>query len=293
MPWQRTNNQNATPGWYRPAPSGGLSMGPGNARGYQSQSEGFYNRAGQTYDTLGSYGGQMLGDYTGRWMPRMDQLWTESRQFSPEDNANRAAVDVNAAYDSSRGQMQRGLSRMGINPNSGRFAGLQQQWGIARAAALAGAMNRARAQGKEENFLRAMRVLGLAQNTASMGAGMLGQQAAGMMGLGREYGQIAGDAGALEAYRAGLSEAFGMQPQAAGGAGATVQDARAGGGLNLTPQQANNVDAELNAFFGPAAQRAPSGSAFVGPPAPARGYFIDSSGRRHTVNEDSTFNYGA
>ncbi|OGV36159.1 MAG: hypothetical protein A2020_12200 [Lentisphaerae bacterium GWF2_45_14] len=61
--------------------------------------------------------------------------------MSEQDAVNKAAVNANLAYGNAAGSQQRQLSRMGVNPNSGRFAGLVQKQQYDQAAGTAGAMN--------------------------------------------------------------------------------------------------------------------------------------------------------
>lgn len=58
--------------------------------------------------------------------------------------AGRAMADVSQQFDSTQQQSQRQLSRMGVNPSSGRQLALTNQLGIAKASAMAGAGNKAR-----------------------------------------------------------------------------------------------------------------------------------------------------
>ncbi len=70
----------------------------------------------------------------------------------PEYYVGQAAVDTRLAYDESLGAMQRDLSRMGINPNSGRYGGIYADWALAESAAEAGAKTRARQQAEAKSF---------------------------------------------------------------------------------------------------------------------------------------------
>lgn len=84
-----------------------------------------------------------------------------------EELAGKAAADVNSAFTNARGQENRALQRMGINPNSGRFAALNSQLTLGQTAALAGAKNQARENAEQMGFARKMDAAGLGRNLAT------------------------------------------------------------------------------------------------------------------------------
>lgn len=90
-------------------------------------------------------------------------------EVSENDLVGQAVTDNTLAYGKAWDAANRNLTRMGINPNSGRFAGMDQSYALARAAAEAGARNLARIQARNENFTRAGTIAGLGQNYAGMG----------------------------------------------------------------------------------------------------------------------------
>ena len=65
--------------------------------------------------------------------------------MSEQDAIGRAGLRAGLSYDNAAGSQQRQLSRMGVNPNSGRFAGLIQQQQYDKASGMSGAMNDAAA----------------------------------------------------------------------------------------------------------------------------------------------------
>lgn len=84
-----------------------------------------------------------------------------------EQLAGLAAADVNASFTNARGQENRSLQRMGINPNSGRFAALNEQLTFGQASALAGAKNQSRMDAENMGFARKMDAAGLGRNLAN------------------------------------------------------------------------------------------------------------------------------
>jgi len=71
---------------------------------------------------------------------------TFNRQQAGDQFAGRAAADTQQALATQRGIANRNLTRMGINPNSARFAALNDQFALGGAAATAGAKGNARLQ---------------------------------------------------------------------------------------------------------------------------------------------------
>lgn len=57
---------------------------------------------------------------------------------------DRASADVSQAFEKSRGETDRNLARMGINPNSGRAMAVREGDSVAKAAAESGMINKSR-----------------------------------------------------------------------------------------------------------------------------------------------------
>lgn len=81
-------------------------------------------------------------------MANRPELW---KMPTPDAYANRSGARVRSAYDASVGAANRNLSRMGINPNSGRFAGTRAMLSRDQAADVAGAQQEGYTQGQEAN----------------------------------------------------------------------------------------------------------------------------------------------
>lgn len=76
-------------------------------------------------------------------------------QIGENELADQASADNTLAYSKAYNTAARQLSRMGVNPNSGRFAGMARDVSLNQAAAEASARNQARIQARNENFSRA------------------------------------------------------------------------------------------------------------------------------------------
>lgn len=94
-----------------------------------------------------------------------------------EDAASTATADVNQAYAGAEGALSRGMSRMGVNPNSGNFGANATQLALQRARDLAFGANNARRQAETTSWAKRADV-------ANMGRGLgSGNVAAASLGL--------------------------------------------------------------------------------------------------------------
>lgn len=116
------------------------------------------------------------------FQPIEDEFIAEARDYaSPERQAQAAAearADVLTAADAQRRGTERQMAAMGINPNSGRFAGIGRETELNTALAAAGAQNNARTMVRDKG-------LALKADVANMGRGLPAQSAqATQLGLG-------------------------------------------------------------------------------------------------------------
>jgi hypothetical protein len=172
--------------------------------GYQAQSESNLAQAGWQTGNAANIGQNLYGAGAGilnNWSSAFGgggaQLMRQA-QFRP-NLVQQAGVDANAAGQQALGMQQRQMERMGINPNSGRFAGLTKQWAEALAASVAGAKTRASRAEQDSVFNRLQSALGYGNQL--LGAGMGGMERGGNMALnaGQGYRQQAADYGSLAA----------------------------------------------------------------------------------------------
>ena len=102
--------------------------------------------------------------------PLEKQIVKDAEEYSTEGKrealATQAAADVNTAFANTRAQEGRALSRMGVNPNSGRFAALNSALSLGEAATAAGAMNKTRTDAEQLGFARRMDAAGLGRGLA-------------------------------------------------------------------------------------------------------------------------------
>jgi hypothetical protein len=137
--------------------------------------------------------------------------------WEQEAAAARAGIDAQRAADIAREANAQALAQMGINPNSGRFAGMSRATEVMNAAARAGAMTAAR-----EN--ERVRGIALRQDAAQIGRGLPGTAlaasqagvASGGAMLGTAQTPLALNAAAAGRMMAGYGGAIGANQSAAG-----------------------------------------------------------------------------
>ena len=88
--------------------------------------------------------------------------------------AGQAAADAGRAFGIGQQQNQRAMASMGANPNSGRFAGMQNATGLQQAAVRANAMTGARNQAQQMGYARKLDAAGLGRGLAGASAAAYG-----------------------------------------------------------------------------------------------------------------------
>lgn len=115
-------------------------------------------------------------DYSQRtFRPVEEGLVKDATEFSTagarEQFARAAAADLEGQQANEQAQNARAMAAMGINPNSGRFAGMNRAQTILNAGARAGATSSARVQAENLGFAKRMDVVGLGRNLPGASAG--------------------------------------------------------------------------------------------------------------------------
>lgn len=117
-------------------------------------------------------GGTDLKLYQQFYAPLQQHLVTTAeQQVTPQINrvTGQAASDVNRSFENQRGQQMRQMERMGVRPDSGEMAGLQQGSNMAEAAARAQGVNTAR-----ENEIQRAQTQGFNQMLEAEGRSPMG-----------------------------------------------------------------------------------------------------------------------
>jgi len=110
------------------------------------------------------YARAKIGDdmqYMREKAPVRNAFFRESLEgVNVEGRANKAAADAAHAFASSHMSMGRDMARMGVNPNSGRFAAMGTSNAMNRAKSIAGAKTSARTNAEKENYSRLTNAMG-------------------------------------------------------------------------------------------------------------------------------------
>jgi len=198
-----------------------------------------------------------LGRYNELVKPMQDQYLKDAATYDSQDRQDQAAAaavaDQQQASRNANAANLRSMAAMGINPNSGRFMGINSAQQTLGSLAEAGAANNARQQVRDKG-------LALRADAINMGTGLkatmpdainmgngLPSSVAGMYGLGLNAGNSAtGNAGAANAnFRANqqtMTQGFGGAMQGLQG-GAGILNQQYGNQINAwsAQQQANSA----------------------------------------------------
>lgn len=136
-----------------------------------------YSRVNSAVNGQAGYAGRLSGlsgTFSGN-MNRLNGIAFDNLEkygtVSERDMVDQAVTDTTLSYQKAYDTNLRNMERMGINPNSGRFQGMNQQYDLARAAAEAGARNQARLSAREQNYMRGLQIGGLGAQYGQMALG--------------------------------------------------------------------------------------------------------------------------
>lgn len=121
-------------------------------------------------NSLMSFGEDLSGMFN-ETFPGIYQSLVEQSRIDPEQYVGQAAADTTDAFAGALETQRRSASRMGVNPNSGRFAALEQNWARAMAATKSGAMTDARFKAEDTKFNRTQVAAGIGLNLGQMSVG--------------------------------------------------------------------------------------------------------------------------
>jgi len=105
--------------------------------------------------------------------------------------AAQASADAGLAFGQTQASNQRAMAAMGANPNSGRFAGMQNASGLALSANRANAMTSSRMQADQMGYARKLDAVGMGRGLAGASSAAYG----GASGAGSMAGNSAQSAG--------------------------------------------------------------------------------------------------
>jgi hypothetical protein len=130
--------------------------------------------------------------------------------------AGLASADVQQSFDAQKKQNARNLQRLGISPDSPKFAQINSNFAVQASKANVGARNMARRQAMQDQFGRKVQMANIGRNIPSQATSILGQGSA----LGRSSGSnlMGANSTMFQGY-GGAMQGLGGQMRAIGGAG--------------------------------------------------------------------------
>lgn len=182
----------------------------------------------------------MWSRYLQNSVPVENRMFSDAMNYDSaarqEQDAGRAMSDVAQATSAARDASGRAMMRMGVNPNSGRFAALRSGENVSSALASATAGNNARRQDRDMGIM-------LRKDAANFGRGMT-STAAQTYGVG-----MAGGAAATGALTGAINSANQSTQTNGAGFGTAIQGYNSAGSLlnqqYQTQVQASNQDGGL------------------------------------------------
>jgi hypothetical protein len=126
--------------------------------------------------------------------------------------AGMAMADVNQAFSNTRAQGNRDMSRMGVNPNDGRYAMFNHMNDAQQALAMSNAANKVRAAARQEGY----------QLTDRAANSLAGYPAMGMQATGAYSGYGLGGLNAANTGLAGMTSGLGTALSGAGQMGSNA-----------------------------------------------------------------------
>lgn len=146
--------------------------------------------------------------------PMEQQLVNDARSYNTdakrEQLAQQAAADAGRAFATTQQANQRNMASMGVNPNSGRFAGANTANNLGLAAGKAGAMTQTRERAEMLGQARMMDAVGMGRGLAGASQGAY----SGALNAGNSAGNNMQQPGAM--YMQGLGQAAGTYGQGFG-----------------------------------------------------------------------------
>ena len=213
------------------------------------------NRAVATYENTQKKSAEMADYQMAQSQRRDDEYWnsTVPYQGMVDDNierlysdagiqnqVNNATADVNAAMSNAQAQAQRGLTRMGVNPNSGAYGNMANATSLQQATAMASAANKTRTAAEQAGLASRFQSLGAKLGLAGLGATNAGLATSALgTGLSAAGGMTGAGANMINTNNSTFNSA--MNGMSQGLSAWNTTDANRMNGIN----QANNASGEF------------------------------------------------
>ena len=126
------------------------------------------------------------------YKPQMEHIAENAGVSGAELSSNLAnsGARYNANYDAMTEEANRDLRRMGVNPNSGRYAAMTTGNALGKAAGYSANQNQVRQASKAQDMNERLQAAQIGLNVGGQGANMYGQMGAQMQGAKQFYDQM-------------------------------------------------------------------------------------------------------
>lgn len=180
----------------------------------------------------------------------VDAAQTYDTEARREQKAGQAVADVEQQLAAAQGQQSRQLTRMGVNPNDGKFAAMSTQMAMTGALGKAQAASKAREGVELQGYARKMDAANLGRNLAS--------NQATSAGVALNAGNSAAQTGGMA-----LSQAQNATNQAAQGFNTAIQGNNSAGNIYGQVAQMQSKDSGMMGALGTVAGGFLGGSGFA------------------------------
>lgn len=167
----------------------------------------------------------------------VDAAQTYDTEARRDQKAGEAIADVQQQMDAAQVQQMRGMARMGVNPNDGKFAAMANQMSMAGALGKAQAASKAREGVELQGYARKMDAANLGRNLAS--------NQATSAGVALSAGNSAANTGSMA-----LSQAQNATNQAGQGFNAAIQGNNSAGNIYGQVAQMESKDSGIMGALG-------------------------------------------
>ena len=127
-----------------------------------------------------------------QYKPQLEYIAENAGVSGAELSSNlaNAGAQYNASYDAMMADANRDLQRMGVNPNSGRYAAMTTGNALSKAAGYSANQNQVQQMSKQQDMNERMQAAQLGLGVGSQGANMYSQMGAQMQSAQQFYDQM-------------------------------------------------------------------------------------------------------
>jgi len=165
-------------------------VGTGMAMSSASKADKMAAKQGAIADQQMAWAKQDRARYEDKYQPIEDEMLA-NLDVDVESRVGEATTAAEQQFAGAESARRRSLGRMGINPNSGRYQGMERSAALDKSLARTGAGNTARRAARAEEKANRTSALNFGKTGVSGVAGMMNTASSSYAGLGTQYGNAA------------------------------------------------------------------------------------------------------